>query len=157
MTTTSRSTRLRVTRRAISPDGTQLVQIDALAREAGLHPELVRRFVALGLLEPRGGAPQAPLFPRDAAARLARAARLRRDLGLNYAGAVLACDLLARTVAARFLCSGTHLGKWRGHAPTGRRFRVDEVYFFQFTDGRIAGAWGMEDTARRLKQLGLAG
>ena len=37
-----------------------------------------------------------PLFPRDAAARLARAARLRRDLGLNYAGAVLACELLAR-------------------------------------------------------------
>ena len=96
MTTTSRSTRLRVMRRAISPDGTQLVQIEALAREAGLHPELVRRFVALGLLEPRGGTPQAPLFPRDAAARLARAARLRRDLGLNYAGAVLACDLLAR-------------------------------------------------------------
>ena len=27
---------------------------------------------------------------------LARAARLRRDLGLNYAGAVLACELLAR-------------------------------------------------------------
>lgn len=61
------------------------------------------------------------------------------------------------TVAARFLCAGTHLGEWRGHAPTGRRFRVDEVYFFQFTDGRIAGAWGLEDTARRLKQLGLAG
>jgi hypothetical protein len=27
---------------------------------------------------------------------LARAVRLRRDLGLNYAGAVLACELLAR-------------------------------------------------------------
>ena len=31
-----------------------------------------------------------------AAARLARALRLRRDLGLNYAGALLACDLLER-------------------------------------------------------------
>ncbi len=27
---------------------------------------------------------------------VARAVRLRRDLGLNYAGAVLACELLAR-------------------------------------------------------------
>ena len=27
---------------------------------------------------------------------LARASRLRRDLGLNYSGAVLACELLAR-------------------------------------------------------------
>lgn len=76
-------------------DGAQLVEIEVLAREAGLHPELVRRFVALGLLEPAQNAPVA-LFPRDAAAQLARAARLRRDLGLNYAGAVLACELLAR-------------------------------------------------------------
>ena len=26
------------------------------------------------------------------------------------------------TVVARFACSATHLGDWRGHAPTGRRF-----------------------------------
>jgi hypothetical protein len=63
--------------------------IDALAREAGLHPEIVRRFIRLGLLGPGS-------FPADAAARLARAGRLRRDLGLNYAGAVLATELLAR-------------------------------------------------------------
>lgn len=59
------------------------------------------------------------------------------------------------TVAARFTCSGTHLGRWRGHEPTGRHFRVDEVYFFEFTDGRISKAWGLEDTHRRLSQLGL--
>jgi hypothetical protein len=69
-------------------DVAQPVEIEALARESGLHPEVVRRFVRLGLLETP--------FPRDAAARLARARRLRRDLGLNYAGAVLACELLAR-------------------------------------------------------------
>jgi hypothetical protein len=37
-----------------------------------------------------------PPMPRDAAARIARAARLQHDLGLNSAGAVLACELIAR-------------------------------------------------------------
>jgi predicted ester cyclase len=57
-------------------------------------------------------------------------------------------------VAGRFRCSGTHLGEWRGEPPTGRRFDgVDEVYFFRVVDGRIAEAWGLEDTAGRLQQL----
>ena len=60
------------------------------------------------------------------------------------------------TVAGRFRCSGTHLGPWRGHAPTGRRFRrVDEAYFFTVSAGRITAAWGLEDVPRRLRQLGL--
>lgn len=60
------------------------------------------------------------------------------------------------TVVGRFRCSGTHLGEWLGHAPTGRRFeRVDEVYFFRVRDGRIARAWGLEDTLSRLEQLRL--
>lgn len=82
--------------RRTGPDGAPLVALEALAREAGLHPDLVRRLIALGALEPSGGTRSVPLFPRDAAARLARIARLRRDLGLNYAGALLACELLAR-------------------------------------------------------------
>jgi hypothetical protein len=76
-----------------------LAEIEALAREAGLHPELVRRFVALGLLDAPASDGASPLFWRDASARLARAARLRRDLGLNYAGAILACELLERIEA----------------------------------------------------------
>ena len=60
------------------------------------------------------------------------------------------------TVVGRFTCSGTHLGEWRGHPPTGRRFeRIDEVYFFTVRDGRIARAWGLEDTEERMRQLGL--
>jgi hypothetical protein len=72
---------------AIVRHSSEPLEVRVLAHEAGVHPELVERFVALGFLEP---------YPRDAAARIARAARLRRDLGLNYAGAVLACELLAR-------------------------------------------------------------
>ena len=55
-----------------------------LASESGLHPELVRHLIALGLV------------PSGDGAQLRLATRLRRDLGLNYAGAVLACELLAR-------------------------------------------------------------
>lgn len=59
-------------------------------------------------------------------------------------------------VVGRFTCSGTHLGEWLGYAPTGRRFEaIDEVYIFHFQQGRIARAWGIEDTLRRLEQLGL--
>jgi predicted ester cyclase len=67
-------------------------------------------------------------------------------------------DLVAEgeTVVGRFACSGTHVGTWLGHAPTGRRFEdVAEVYFFQVVDGRITRAWGLEDTLERLRQLGL--
>ena len=61
------------------------------------------------------------------------------------------------TVVGRFTCSATHTGEWRGHAASGRRFEnVDEVYFFSFEDGRIAEAWGVEDTLDRMRQLGLA-
>jgi predicted ester cyclase len=68
-------------------------------------------------------------------------------------------DLIAEgdKVVARFHCSGTNLGPWRGDPPTGRRFeRVDEVYIFRIVDGRIAEAWGLEDSASRERQLGLS-
>jgi predicted ester cyclase len=59
-------------------------------------------------------------------------------------------------VVGRFSCSGTHVGTWRDHPPTDARFtNVAEVYFFRIRDGRIASAWGLEDTWERLRQLGL--
>jgi hypothetical protein len=73
-----------------------VVGLEVLASDAGLHPELARRLIRLGLIDPQGGTRAAPLFRRRDALLLARAVRLRRDLGLNYAGAVLACELLAR-------------------------------------------------------------
>jgi steroid delta-isomerase-like uncharacterized protein len=57
------------------------------------------------------------------------------------------------TVVARFRCTGTHRGAWQGLEPTGRTMRVDEVYFFGVTDGRIDRMWGLEDTWTRLRQL----
>jgi steroid delta-isomerase-like uncharacterized protein len=58
-----------------------------------------------------------------------------------------------RTVAARFRCSGTHLAMWRGLPATGRRMRIDEVYFFRFDGGRLRSLWGLEDTWSRMQQL----
>ncbi len=86
------ATAITLTRRV----GPRLVALDVLARESGLHPDLVRQFVRLGLIEPAPGAGNTLLFAPDSGARLARAARLRRDLGLSYGAAVLACELLGR-------------------------------------------------------------
>jgi predicted ester cyclase len=60
-------------------------------------------------------------------------------------------------VVARFRCSGTHQGEWRGSPATGRRFEeIDEVYIYTLADGRIVDAWGIEDTLTRMRQLGLS-
>ncbi len=65
-----------------------------LARAAGADLRVARRLAALGLIEPVG--PARDTWPLSAAPRLARALRLRRDLGLNLAGAVLVSELLDR-------------------------------------------------------------
>jgi hypothetical protein len=72
------------------------VELRALARHAGVRVSLVRRYLAFGLFDPSAGTSEAPLFAPSCAARVAAAERLRRDLGLNFAGAVLACELLDR-------------------------------------------------------------
>jgi len=83
----------------------RLVAVEALARDAGVHPEIVLRFVQLGLLEPRGGTRVAPLFRAQDAFVVARAMRLRRDLGVNYAGAVLASRKVYDDSCAMPMCS----------------------------------------------------
>ena len=74
----------------------QPVELAVIARQAGVRVILVRRYIEFGLFEPCSGTDQPPLFEPSCASRLAKAERLRRDLGLNYAGAVLACELLDR-------------------------------------------------------------
>jgi hypothetical protein len=103
-----------------------LIGVEVLARETGLHPELVRRLVRLGLVETAGGSAAAPLFDAADASRLARALRLRRELGLNYAGAILAGELLARIddledrLRRNEAPSGAR-GERRNEAPSGAR------------------------------------
>ena len=59
------------------------------------------------------------------------------------------------TVAGRFRCSGTHLGKFLGEAPTGKRMEVEEVFFLRAESGRFVDFWGLEDSLGRMRQLGL--
>jgi hypothetical protein len=72
------------------------IELAVLARQTGVRVSLARRYLAFGLFEACAGTSEAPLYAPSCAERLARAERLRRDLGLNYAGAVLACELLDR-------------------------------------------------------------
>ncbi|GAB3004404.1 chaperone modulator CbpM [Amycolatopsis acidiphila] len=72
------------------------LRLESVARRAALHPELVRRFVALSLLEASRDAGGELWFPLTAPATIARIQRLRAGLGLNYAGVGLVLDLLAR-------------------------------------------------------------
>ena len=60
-------------------------------------------------------------------------------------------------VVGYFKCSGTHLGEWRGHPPTGRRFAdVAEIYIFTVERGKLAGVLAVvEDDLARMRQLGI--
>ncbi|MEU9469140.1 chaperone modulator CbpM [Streptomyces avermitilis] len=72
------------------------LSLDVVARRAGLHPALVRRFVALGLVDATRDSAGRLWFEPTAPATLARIQRLRAGLPLNYASLGLVMDLLDR-------------------------------------------------------------
>ena len=72
------------------------VDLAVLARQSGVRITVVRRYLEFGLIEPRPEPVDEPRYDPESAARVARAERLRRDLGLNHAGAVLVSELLDR-------------------------------------------------------------
>ena len=72
------------------------VDLTVVARQSGVRITVVRRYLEFGLIEPRADQAHEPRFDADSVARVARAERLRRDLGLNHAGAVLVSELLDR-------------------------------------------------------------
>ncbi|HEX8007810.1 MAG TPA: chaperone modulator CbpM [Trebonia sp.] len=78
--------------------GTSAAGLDlaAFARAAGLHPQLVARLVALGLLEPERDAAGRLWFTRVHLVTVARLQRLRAGLSLNYAALGVVVDLLDR-------------------------------------------------------------
>jgi DNA-binding transcriptional MerR regulator len=72
------------------------LSLDSVSVLSGLHPELVRRFARLGLLDASADSAGRLWFPPGTPARIARIQRLRRGLSLNYAAIGLVLDLLER-------------------------------------------------------------
>ena len=72
------------------------MQLDVFATRCGLHPDMVRRLVALGLVASRPDAHGDLWFEPAAVVTVARIQRLRTGLGLNYAAIGLVLDLLDR-------------------------------------------------------------
>lgn len=70
--------------------------LESVARRARLHPELVRRFVALGLVDAARDQAGRLWFTWDDVGTLDRIQRLRAGLSLNYAAIGLVLDLLDR-------------------------------------------------------------
>jgi chaperone modulatory protein CbpM len=81
--------------RAARPSLEQL-SLEEFAVLSGLHPDLIRRLVVLGLIEAyRDAAGQLWFSPSELAA-VARVQRLRAGFALNYAAIGLVTDLLDR-------------------------------------------------------------
>jgi hypothetical protein len=70
--------------------------LDTVAARSGLHPDLVRRFVALSLLDAYRDAHGRLWFAPTAPLAIARIQRLRAGLSLNYSAIGLVLDLLDR-------------------------------------------------------------
>jgi len=69
------------------------LDLDEFSRAAGIHPATVIRLLEMGLIDFSGPITD-PRFERREVRRLRRMLRLRRDLGINWAGLGLVIDLL---------------------------------------------------------------
>ena len=81
--------------RAVRPSLERL-SLEEFAVLSGLHPDLIRRLVALGLIEAHRGTAGALWISRSELVEVARVQRLRAGFALNYAAIGLVTDLLDR-------------------------------------------------------------
>lgn len=73
------------------------VTITEVAYRCGIHPELIERFVHLGLIDCVGrDAGGELLFQPDVTTTVRKILRLRNQLGVNYAGVGVILELMAR-------------------------------------------------------------
>jgi chaperone modulatory protein CbpM len=72
------------------------VHLESFSQATGLHPDLVRRLVALGLIDAFLDAAGDLCFPPSQLAAAGRLQRLHAGLAINYASLGLVTDLLDR-------------------------------------------------------------
>jgi hypothetical protein len=72
------------------------LSFDVVAATIGTRRSLVVRLAQHGLVETIDTGGDEPLLPRRAVVRIRRMQRLRRDLGVNFAGAAVILDLVGR-------------------------------------------------------------
>jgi chaperone modulatory protein CbpM len=75
------------------------LSLDDFAAMTGLHPDLIRRLVALGVIAAARDSAGELWFPRGQVAAVARVQRLRAGFPLNYGAVALVTDLLDRIAA----------------------------------------------------------
>jgi steroid delta-isomerase-like uncharacterized protein len=78
--------------------------------------------------------------------------------GLSLHLTVEALVVEGDTVAARYTERGAFVGPFRGYPgrePTGRRYELAAMEFFELRDGLIVRRWGARDSASQARQLGL--
>ena len=93
------------------------LDLEAFARATATHPELIRRLVALGLVEAGRDAAGRLWFAPAEIAVVARIQRLRTGFTLNYAAVGLVIDLLDRITALEAALRSS--GPVGGTAPSG--------------------------------------
>ena len=73
-----------------------LLALKEVASRAGVHPDIVHRFIEFGLIEPAGASTSGIMLDPDAVQRISVIQRLRYDLGVNLAGVGVILELLDR-------------------------------------------------------------
>jgi chaperone modulatory protein CbpM len=82
-------------------DETAEITIVELCEVCSIEINLIDELIDEGILEPTGGIREKRRFPYSSVRRTRTVVHLRRDLGLNLAGAALALDLLDRIESLR--------------------------------------------------------
>jgi hypothetical protein len=72
------------------------LSVDRVAQASGVHPQLIVRFIELGLVDVQRDSMGRLWLDPDSVARVARVQRLHFGLSLNYAAIGLVLDLLDR-------------------------------------------------------------
>jgi len=82
--------------RSIDFDMDEALTCEVVAESVGARHSLVVRLARQGLIDALDSEGDEPLLPRRAIVQLRAMQRLRRDLGVNFAGAAVILDLTRR-------------------------------------------------------------